>query len=299
MKDALSYFGLRVGVGLVGLLPGSLVRALGVWFGAVWARVDGKRRRMAARHAGRVLGDRSESDQAAVAMMKSYGRYFAEALWARGRRVAGMLASTEVDGLERIIAARDAGTGMIYALPHMGNWEAAAPVAVSKGVPVVAVAEVLPNRRITDWFTEMRAKFGIEIVLATGRVEVMRQLEEAIGQNKAVALLSDRDLKGRGVEVEFFGEKTTMPPGPATLALRTGAPLLPVGCYFVDGGYRVVILDPLPIPERGTRTEKVVAITQSLAHALEGLIRENPRQWHLVQPNWPSDREQANREAAG
>lgn len=291
MKDLISYLGLRAGVGLVGLLPGGVVRTLGTWFGAIWARVDGRRRRMATRHARRVLGSGTEADRTAIAMMQSYGRYFAEALWARARRIDGMLASTEVRGLDRILSARDAGTGMIYALPHMGNWEAAAPVAVSEGVPVVAVAEVLPNRRITDWFTRMRAEFGIEVVLATGRVEVMRQLEEALTQNKAVALLSDRDLKGRGVEVEFFGEKTTLPPGAATLALRTGAPLLPVGCYFEDGGHRVVIRDPLPIPEEGTRTEKVVAITQSLAHALEEIIRENPRQWHLVQPNWPSDRE--------
>lgn len=291
MKDLISYLGLRAGVGLVGLLPGAVVRTLGTWFGAIWARVDGRRRNMAARHAGRVLGLGAEADRTAIAMMKSYGRYFAEALWARARRIEGMLASTEVRGLDRILGARDAGTGMIFALPHMGNWEAAAPVAVSEGVPVVAVAEVLPNRRITDWFTRMRTKFGIEVVLATGRVEVMRQLEEALAQNKAVALLSDRDLKGRGVEVEFFGEKTTLPPGAATLALRTGAPLLPVGCYFVNGGYRVVVLEPLAIPDEGTRSEKVITLTQSLAHALEGLIRENPRQWHLVQPNWPSDRE--------
>lgn len=291
MKDLISYLGLRAGVGLVGLLPGRLVRALGTWFGSVWARVDGRRRTMAARHATRVLGSRADAEETAIAMMKSYGRYFAEALWARAHRIDGMIAATEVRGLDKIIAARDAGTGMIYALPHMGNWEAAAPVAVKEGVPVVAVAEVLPNRRITDWFTRMRAEFGIEVVLATGRVEVMRQLEEAIAENKAVALLSDRDLKGRGVEVEFFGEKTTMPPGAATLALRTGAPLLPVCCYFEDGGYRVVILDPLPMPEEGTRTEKVISITQSLAGALESLIRDNPRQWHLVQPNWPSDRE--------
>lgn len=291
MKDLISYLGLRAGVGLVGLLPGGAVRTLGTWFGAIWARTDRQRRNMAARHAGRVLGSPTGADSAAIAMMKSYGRYFAEALWARPRRIEGMLASTQVRGLERILSARDAGTGMIFALPHMGNWEAAAPVAVSQGVPVVAVAEVLPNRRITDWFTRMREEFGIEVVLATGRAEVMRQLEEALAQNKAVALLSDRDLKGRGVEVEFFGEKTTLPPGAATLALRTGAPLLPVGCYFEDGGYRVMVLEPLPMPDQGTRTEKVVAITQSLAHALEALIRENPRQWHLVQPNWPSDRE--------
>lgn len=291
MKDYLAYVGLRAGVGLVGALPGPMIRSLGRGFGRVWAAVDRDRRAMARRHADRVLGDGADLDGASLEMMKSYGHYYAEALWARARRVEGMLAETEVQGLEKIVAARDAGTGMIFALPHMGNWEAAAPIAVSIGVPVVAVAEVLPNRRITEWFTEVREAFGIEVVLATGRVEVMRKLEQAIAASKAVALLSDRDLKGRGVEVEFFGEKTTLPPGPATLALRTGAPLLPVGCYFKDGGYKVIVHDPLAIPEEGSRTEKVVATTQALAARLETIISEAPEQWHLVQPNWPSDRE--------
>lgn len=289
MKDYLAYLGLRMGVGLLGLFPASFVRGLGSAFGNVWALVDKDRRSMARRHADRVLGNGADPDRVSTQMMKSYGRYYAEALWARARRVEEMLADTEVEGLEKILAAHEAGKGMIYALPHMGNWEAAAPVAVAEGISIVAVAEVLPNRRITDWFTAMRAEFGIEIVLATGRVEVMRRLEQAIADNKAVALLSDRDLKGKGIEVEFFGEKTTMPAGPATLAIRTGAPLFPVGCYFADGGYRVVVNDPLPVPEEGSRTEKVVAFTQALAHELEEIISKAPEQWHLVVPNWPSD----------
>lgn len=289
MKGYLTYLGLRAGMGLVGLLPERLMRTLGRGFGNIWGRTDERRRRMAERHMNRVLANGADHHAASREVMRSYGRYYAEALWARADRVPSMLAATEVVGLENILNARDAGTGMIFALPHMGNWEAAAPVAVSEGVPVVAVAEVLPNPRITNWFTRMRAEFGIEIVLATGRVEVMRRLEEAISAAKAVALLSDRDLKGRGVEVEFFGERTTLPPGPATLALRTGAPLLPVGCYFKDGGYRVEIRPPLPIPEGDTKTERVSALTQELAVELEDLIRQAPQQWHLVVPNWPSD----------
>jgi phosphatidylinositol dimannoside acyltransferase len=289
VKAYLSYLALRAGVGLVGVLPWPVVRVLGRAFGAMWALFDPARKQMAHRHATRVLGDDSDSARVASEMMKYYGRYYAEALWARARRVEAMLAATEVIGLDKILAARDAGKGMIFALPHMGNWEAAAPIAVNNDIPVVAVAEVLSNRRITDWFTEMRAKFGIEIVLATGRIEVMRKLEQALASNRAVALLSDRDLKRRGVEVEFFGETTTLPPGPATLAVRTGAPLFPVGCYFRNGGYRVVIHDPLPVPATGTRTEKVAAVTQSLAVRLESVIGEAPEQWHLVVPNWPSD----------
>jgi phosphatidylinositol dimannoside acyltransferase len=291
VKGYLSYLALRAGVGLVGLLPWPVVRVLGRAFGAIWAVFDPTRKQMAQRHATRVLANASDSERVASEMMRYYGLYYAEALWARARRVDAMLAATEVVGLDKILAARDAGRGAIYALPHMGNWEAAAPIAVSNDISVVAVAEVLPNRRITDWFTEMRSEFGIEIILATGRIEVMRKLEQALAANRAVALLSDRDLKRRGVEVEFFGEKTTLPAGPATLAVRTGAPLFPVGCYFRNGGYRVVIHDPLPVPETGTRTEKVAAVTQALAVRLESVIAEAPEQWHLVVPNWPSDDE--------
>ncbi|MEX1093116.1 MAG: phosphatidylinositol mannoside acyltransferase [Acidimicrobiia bacterium] len=291
MKHLLAYLALRAGVGLVGLLPAGLTRSLGEFGGRIWHRFATGRRTMATRHMRRVLGPDADAGAAAKAVMMSYGRYWAEALWARSRRVPQMMASTTVDGLDKLIDAREQGIGMIYALPHMGNWEAAAPVSVDVGVPVLAVAEKLANERITDWFTAMRAEFGIEIVLATGSATVMRALESGLADNKAVALLSDRDLRGRGVEVEFFGEMTTLPPGPATLALRTGAPLFPCGCYFTDDGHHVVVKDPIPMPADGTRTQQIQKITQDLAYELEAIIREAPTQWHLVQPNWPSDRE--------
>lgn len=291
MKHLLGYGALRLGAGLIGLLPAGGARRLGRGLGLVWWAFATGRRTVARRHMRRVLGEGADTGRAARRVMQSYGRYYAEALWSRGKRVEYLTSHTTVDGLEIIIEARDQGRGMIYGLPHLGNWEIAAPVAVNEKVPVVAVAENLANGRITEWFTRMRAEFGIEIVLATGGTEVMRSLEKALADNKAVALLSDRDLKGRGVEVEFFGEVTTLPPGAATLALRTGAPLLPVASFY-DGpdGYRVVVHPPLPLPETGTRSEKVQALTQVLAHEMESMIRMAPDQWHMVQPNWPSDR---------
>jgi KDO2-lipid IV(A) lauroyltransferase len=239
----------------------------------------------------RVLGSDADIAEASESVMESYGKYLAEAFWVRGKRVPDMLERTQVEGLDRVLEARDAGKGIVFGVPHIGNWEVAAPVAVANGVPVVAVAEDLPNKRITEWFTAMRGEFGIEIVLATGSIQVMRDLETALAANKAVALLSDRDLNGRGIEVDFFGEQTTMPPGPATLAVRTGAPLFPVASYFEDGGYRVVVKPQIPIPSEGTRSEKIKRMTQALATELEKLILKAPEQWHLVVPNWPSDTE--------
>ena len=112
----------------------------------------------------------------------------------------------------------------------------------------------------------------------------------ALRANHAVCLLCDRDLDGGGVEVEFFGERTTLPAGPATLALRTGAPLLPAACYY-DGRYhRCEVLPAVPVERRGRLQDDVTRVTQDLAGRLEDLIRAAPQQWHLLQPNWPSDR---------
>lgn len=274
----------------MGLLPHSVAIWLGSLAGRVWYSLDGGRRRMARRHMERVLGSGTDVAGASESVMKSYGRYFAETLWVRAQRIPGILERTSVEGLDLVVAARDEGNGMVFSVPHLGNWEVAAPVAVNVGIPVVAVAEDLPNSRITDWFTSMRNDIGIEIVLATGRMEVMRQLEAAIADNKAVALLADRDLSGKGVEVEFFGENTTMPAGPAALAVKTGAPLFPVAVYFDGDGHRAVVRPAIEVPE-GKRSDQVKKMTQSMAEEFENLILAAPDQWHLVVPNWPSDRE--------
>ena len=111
----------------------------------------------------------------------------------------------------------------------------------------------------------------------------------ALRANEVVCLLCDRDIQGGGVEVEFFGERTSLPAGPATLALRTGAPVLPCAVYFDGASHHGVVRPPLAVEREGRLREDVRRITQDLAHELEGLIRRAPEQWHLLQPNWPSD----------
>ena len=101
----------------------------------------------------------------------------------------------------------------------------------------------------------------------------------------------DRYVAGGGVEVEFFGERTTLPAGPATLALRSGAPLVPATTYFDGDGHYGVARPPLDTSRQGKLREDVARITQNLAHEFEAMIRKAPEQWHLLQPNWPSDRE--------
>ena len=283
MKDLAGYLLVRVGVGLVGILPARAARSLGELAGSIWYLFGGDRKRVARRHMQRVQGSDSNLGKRTRAVFRSYGRYWAETLWVRPRHIPEFDAGLEVVGLEHLRDAARAGKGAIIALPHLGNWEAAALSGRRAGIEIVAVAEKLANRRLTNWFTSIRRQFGITIVLA-GRAS-MRGIEEGLARGAAVALLCDRDLSGRGVKTEFFGEITTLPAGPAALVLRTGAPLLLAGAYFTPDGHHLV-LQRLELPPG---TNDLAEITGLIARGLELLIRRAPEQWHLLQPNWPSD----------
>ena len=293
LRHRVSFLALVAGAGLVASLPLKVAVAIGEFAGLVFGRFARGKRAMAQRHAVRAGVPTSDVSRHLDRTFRAYGRYWAEALWLQPKNRAAIDDGISHDGVGHVEKPRDEGTGMIYVLPHLGNWEFAGALAESLGVRVVAVAENLANRRVRDWFIGLRNELNIDVVLATGSRQVMRELEGAIASNSAVALLSDRDLKGRGVEVQFFGETTTLPAGAATLALRTGAPILPVASYFrPDGGHHVVIRPPIPVDrETADRTAEVSRVTGEIARELEGLIRRAPEQWHLLQPNWPSDRE--------
>jgi len=293
VKKLGGYWLYRALAGLFGLLPEPAMRWSGERLGWLLSFVARDRMALLERHISRVVPDSgADLTRRARAMFTSYGRYWAEVFWIRPRRKAEFVAAAEVEGLDNILAARDTGRGIVLALPHLGNWEAAGAKAEDVGIPVLAVAESLPNPLITDWFIDVRNHMGIDVVLTGRGHRVTPALVERLEAGGTVALLADRDLSGRGIEVEFFGERTTIPAGPVTLADRTGAVLLPVGCYFAPGpGHRFVVHPPLELPRQGTTEERVAAGAQRLAGVLEDIISEAPEQWHMFQPNWPSDRE--------
>jgi phosphatidylinositol dimannoside acyltransferase len=285
-----SSFTYRVGIALAGLLPEVVVRVAGETAGRFAFDHAGRRAHMSIRHMARALGSEQEVEAAARQAFGAYGRYWAEAFWVRPRRVRGILEHIERDGVERAEAARDAGTGMIFALPHIGNWEVAGTVAHDLGLELIAVAESLPDDKVVEWFIELRRQLGIDVVLANDG-NVMQQLGAALDRGAAVALVMDRNVKAGGVEVEFFGERTSMPAGAAALGLAHEVPVFPVAAYFKKGrGHVLVVEKPVALPEIGSRQERVVEGTRRIATALEDLIRRAPTQWHIVQPNWPSDR---------
>jgi KDO2-lipid IV(A) lauroyltransferase len=221
---------------------------------------------------------------------ESYARYYEESFRLPGTSAADLDAGFTHEGYEHLDAALDAGNGAIMAMPHLGGWEwSGFWLTQVKGFPVTAVVERLDPPDLFDWFVGLRRSFGFEVVPLGP--EAGTATARALKANHTLALLCDRDLAGTGPDVEFFGERTTLPGGPATLALRTGAPILPTAIYFDGPSSRhAVVLPPLDTARQGRLREDVQRVTQALAHALETLIRRAPEQWHLLQPNWPSDR---------
>jgi len=292
VRETVGYLAYRVFDAVIGLLPEPVMRRTGEALGTLAFYLARRRRRLVQRHLRRVLGDDAALKSTARRMFASYGRYWAEVFWVRARHKQQFLDHGDLIGMERIEAAVAAGRGIVLALPHLGNWDAAGAKAEQIGIPVLAVAERLPNRRIVEWFVKVRNQMGIEVVLTGNGSRITRELVARLEAGGTVALVADRDLSGRGVEVEYFGEKTTIPAGPVALAERTGAVLFPVGAYFKEGrGHRFVVHPPLQIPDAPTREERVALGAQLCATAFEEIIRVAPHQWHLFVPNWPSDRE--------
>jgi KDO2-lipid IV(A) lauroyltransferase len=261
-------------------------------FGRVAGRIGGwpqrGRRRMTARHQARVTGNANGVDVDSV--FESYGRYWLEIFRLPSEvRRGEVVPNFTIDGYEHIVAGLASGKGVILALPHLGGWEWAAAWMAAQGHHMLAVVEPLDPPELFEWFERQREAIGLEIV--TIGPDVSKRVLGALRDNRIVCLLSDRDLTGDGVEVEFFGERTTLPAGPATCALRTGAVILPVAVYFEEGRHHHGrVRPPIPTAREGTLREDIARITQALAHEFEDLISAAPDQWHLLQPNWPSDR---------
>ena len=225
---------------------------------------------------------------AVAATFESYARYWVESFRLPGTPPAVLAERMTCDGVENLHAAMKAGEGAILAIPHLGGWEwAGFWVSAVLEYPISVVVEPLEPRELFDWFVDLRRSFGMHVIPLGP--EAAGDVARALKANHIVCLLCDRDLGGNGMEVEFFGECTTLPAGPATLALRAGAPLLPTAAYFDGPNHRGLVGAPMGVERRGRLRDDVARVTQGLAVELEALIRKAPEQWHLMQPNWPSD----------
>jgi lauroyl/myristoyl acyltransferase len=294
----------RAGSRLAAALPGAVGRAVAETAGVAAARVPlpavghagrgiVRRREMVARHLRRVYGpEMSDRDIARRVddTFASYARYWAESLRLPGLTFAEIEAGMSFRGVGHLLDAEAGGRGAIVALPHLGGWDWGGMWLAGSGHPTSVVVEALDPPEVFEWFVAFRRQLGLDVIPVGP--DAGRACLAALHANRILCLLCDRVVgEVPGVEVELFGERTLLPAGPVTLAFRTGAPILPTAVYFGPGGneHLAIVGPPLELARRGRLRDDVKVGTQLLAHELEVLISRAPTQWHLMQPNWPSD----------
>jgi len=280
----------------LGRALGALPEPLALWaaarVGDVMFVVRRRHRDMITRNLRRVLGggtDDAVLDHWARRAFGAYARYWVEGARLGTTPMSEVLQRVVADGFEHLVDAMAAGNGVVLALPHVGSWEYGGAFLAGTGYPMTAVAERIEPPELFDYFVEQRAAMGLTIVPLDS--DSGAAMIKTLREGKLVGLLCDRDLLENGIEVEFFGETTTMPAGPATLAMRTGAPLLTSAVYSGPGrDHHAVVQPPIDTCRTGSFRTDVQRITQEIATRFEGLIREAPEQWHVFQPLWPVDR---------
>ena len=293
--EQLSVAGFKLASLVARVVPLPVLSGAAFGVGSSLARAMKQNRSMVMRHLQRV--DPSLSGKrlqvATQQAFASYTRYYLETFRLTSLSKQQIALGHHVEGFQHIEDSSAKGKGTILALPHMGGWEWSGRWLIDQGYQLTAVVERLENTELFEWFVEMRSKYGVNVIALTDDAGIA--VGKALRDNHVVSLLCDRDIpkdgQRTGVQVQFFGETTTVPAGPAFFALRTGAQLLPMATFFAPGanGHKSVVRPALVVERQGSLREDVARITQVLTTEIESLIRQAPEQWHLFQPNWPSD----------
>jgi lauroyl/myristoyl acyltransferase len=220
--------------------------------------------------------------------MRSYARYWQEAFRLPSMDHRRIVAETQIVGIEHLERARDEGRSLILALPHSGNWDAAAVWFIDwLDGPFMTVAERLEPESLYQRFLDYRESLGMRVVPLTGgkrpSATVLREWHDAGGSS---CLLVDRDFGRSGAPVSFFGRPTTMPSGPGLLADQTGAAIIPAVCRFDGRGWRITFSAEVPVTGPGRLRDRIAGAMQGLADAFTAGIAEQPEDWHMLGRIW-------------
>lgn len=289
----ITYYLFLVAQKIINILPVRVSMGMADFAGRLYYYTVINKRRQAKRNIRRVLGadaSRKEVTKNAKKMCRYYAKYWIEIFWIPTLTKEYILDRFHTTGNENFEKPWAMGKGMVVVLPHFGSWEAGAVYLATRG-KFSAVAEVLKPPELFELFCDLRESIGIKIFPFDHKPSTRLKMIDFLEDGGMLALLADRDLKGTGIEVEFFGEKTKLPAGPAALSFKSGAPIVCVNVLKNNDGTWTGRAAPPIYPDMDSeRRAAIREIMQQVAYELEDLIRDDPAQWHMLMPAWPSDR---------
>jgi lauroyl/myristoyl acyltransferase len=275
------------GARLLRVFPSGFRHAAAAPGGAAWFWLSAAQRRAALdNYAAALDRDRFDPEVSRVARraFQNYGRMLMDFVLMGSLTPEELVKRMTIDGRDQLDAALAKGRGAIMAVPHMGSWDMAGSYAGALGYSISAVAERFPGS-LNDAVVRTRQRFGLDVI-ALGRSAV-RAITNALQANAIVALLCDLD-QGPGVTVRFFGRRSIVPGGPAAIALKTGAALMPACQYATSPGRHHVHLDPPLVWPAGETKE---GLMQRVVNRFEDFIKERPDQWYAFRSMFARDEE--------
>ncbi len=284
-------------------LPERVLLELADFAGELWYRADARRAAQARRNLQRVADwlvtegraepriraaarDPRAMDRLVRSAFRHYAHYYLDVARAPSFTPAFLAERLTVETPEAFEAAFGRPGPRIFVGLHFGAIELQAYVAaVHADRPLMTPMETIDDPAMQAWFERTRGALGITIV---GLREARRELMGALARGEPVGIVGDRDLTGGGMPAKLFGASTSLPLGPALVAIESGAPTFGVAVRRRPGGRYIGRLDPFPVPTAGSRRERVTAFLDQQARIFERQIAQAPEQWWAVFfPIWP------------
>jgi KDO2-lipid IV(A) lauroyltransferase len=268
------------------LLPWRAVRAMGSGLGFLFYAFDRRHRRIALKNLEAAFPRKADADRQAIIrnVFGHFGRLLFELLKFSGLSRAEVLARVEIEGGERIRDARAKGRGALLFTGHFGYWEINAIAHAAAFAPIGVLARPLDNRRLHDLLERMRGCQGNYVIYRRG---ALRRVLKALNANDGVAILIDQHIQAPdAVTVNFFDRPAATTLALGVLALRTGAPVIPV--FALPNGigrYRLVYERPVD-PPADDSPEALRDFTQRCTDVLEMQVRRHPELWLWMHRRW-------------
>ena len=267
-------------------LPRTLVLAGGTALGLVFYYADAPHRRLTLANLAAAFPHRSPAEirRTGRGVFGHFGRLLVELLRFSTLDADGIRASVEVEGRDRVEQAHALGRGVLFITGHFGFWEVHA-LAHGLLLPRLAVvARALDNPFLHDLLEQIRTSTGNAVVYRKGG---LRRILRALSENQGVALLIDQHIQASdAVVVEFFDRPAATTSAVAALALRTGAPVIPVFALPLGGGrYRLIYEHAVEPPAEGT-PHALREFTQRCTDVLEMYVRRHPELWLWMHRRW-------------
>ena len=286
-RHRLGYPALRAVLAAARLMPLSWLRALGGGLGSLALAGSRKQRRRALAHLALAFPERDAAWREAVvsACARHLGTLLGEVAWLWSAKPAAILARTEFVGLDNFTGCVGAERGAMVITGHCGNWEWLNLALGAIGHPLTVAAREVFDPRLDDLARRLRGRFDGDTALR-GR-GAGAKLVAAVRSGLSLGLLIDQDIDAPGVFVEFFGHPAWTPSGAALLAIRTGAPMVPIfATRLADGRMRVAVAAPVLTGDAEPDDADVARLTALLTSHIEGQIRAHPEQWVWLHKRW-------------